>query len=112
LCEVVVGAAVWVGDAVKVVEVRWSELPQPRLVFLALGLEGALGRERQLRPPLLSRQSARGRERLSWRVRLSRSPLSSPQQTQAPGAVAWPVVLHSGASGAVAQHLSALWQLM
>jgi hypothetical protein len=25
------------------VEVRWSELPRPRLVFFALGLEGALG---------------------------------------------------------------------
>jgi hypothetical protein len=52
----VVGAEVWVAKAVKVVETRWSELPRPRLVFLALGLEGALGgeRERQPRPPLLS----------------------------------------------------------
>jgi hypothetical protein len=36
--EVVVGAEVWVVKAVKVVEVRWSELPRPRLEFLALGL--------------------------------------------------------------------------
>jgi hypothetical protein len=56
--EVVVGAEVWVAKAVKAVEVRWSEqLPRPRLVFLALGLEAerALSaRERQPRPPLLS----------------------------------------------------------
>jgi hypothetical protein len=42
--EVAIGAAVWVAKAVEVVEVRWSELPpRPRLVFLAPGLEGALG---------------------------------------------------------------------
>jgi hypothetical protein len=107
--EVAIGAAVWVVKAVEVVEVRWSELPpRSRLVFLAPGLEGALGeRQRQPRPPLLSRQSARGRERLSWRVRLSRSLMSSPRQAQAPGAVAWPVALHSDASVAAAQHLSA-----
>jgi hypothetical protein len=40
--EAVVGAEVWVVKAVKAVEVRWSALPRPRLVFLALGLEGAL----------------------------------------------------------------------
>jgi hypothetical protein len=91
--------------------VRWSVLPRPRLVFLALGLEGALGESgsQGRRFCLLSHQSARGRERLSWWVRLPRSSLSSPQQAQAPGAVAWPVVLHDGASVAVAQHLSALW---
>jgi hypothetical protein len=55
-------------------------------VFLALGLRGRSRRERQPRPPLLSRQSARGQERLSWRVRLPRSPLPSPQQAQAPSA--------------------------
>jgi hypothetical protein len=63
--EVVVGAAVWVVKAVEVVEVRWSELPRPRLVFLALGLEGALGEggSQDRRFYLPSRQSARGRER-------------------------------------------------
>jgi hypothetical protein len=35
-------AEVWVAKAVKVAEVRWSELPRLRLVFLALGIEGAL----------------------------------------------------------------------
>jgi hypothetical protein len=34
---------VWVVKAVEVAEVRWSVLPRPHLVFLALGLEGALG---------------------------------------------------------------------
>jgi hypothetical protein len=34
---------VWVVEVVKAVEVRWSALPWPRLVLLALGLEGALG---------------------------------------------------------------------
>jgi hypothetical protein len=63
------------------VEVRWSELPRPRLVFLALGLEGALGESgSQGRRFALSRQSAHGRERPSWRVRLSRSPLPSKDQ--------------------------------
>jgi hypothetical protein len=39
---------------------------------------------------------------------VSRPLLSSPRQAHAPGAVAWPVALHSGASAAAAQHLSAL----
>jgi hypothetical protein len=72
---------------------------------------GRSRRERQPRPPLLSRQRrARGRERLcSWRVRLPRPSLPSPQQAQAPGVVAWLVALHGDASVAIAQHLSALW---
>jgi hypothetical protein len=92
--------------------VRWSELPpRPRLV-LALGLEGALGesgsqgrRFYRVRAPVAWRSASRG----GWRVRLSRSSLSSPQQAQAPGAVAWPVVLHSNALVAAAHQLSALW---
>jgi hypothetical protein len=56
--------------------------PRPRLVFLELGLDrGRSRRERQPRPPLLSRQDARDRERLSWRVRLPGPPLPSPQRS-------------------------------
>jgi hypothetical protein len=63
LVEVVVGAEVWVAKAaVEVVEVRWGDLPRPRLACVPrFRTRGRSRRERQPRPLLLSRQSARGR---------------------------------------------------
>jgi hypothetical protein len=84
------------------VEVRWSEIPRPRFVFLALGLEGALGesgsqgrRFYRVRAPV-GESASRGGCGFRGRHCPRRSKRKRP-------------VLPLGPSPSIPQHLSALW---